>query len=222
MRPNRAAWFFAAGLTWLVLRGILAGSLPALAPAEIAHQGGWLLIIPALSLAASLTVPLFFASFLKFHRFVGQGALQAATVLALVASMLGFAMVLVTSLAVFGRPVPTAVGTSSTAPWIVTIVPFVVVGSLLAFMVTFWFQERGDPRLRLAAGIGALGALVSTVMALAVVLQAWSPNALPWYPAFSQSPSARLVGLAAAGALLWFLETFAVSYRDGSGDTGSV
>ncbi len=49
MQPTRAAWFFAAGIAWLVLRGILVHALPALHTDQIAQHGGPLLLIPLIS-----------------------------------------------------------------------------------------------------------------------------------------------------------------------------
>ena len=99
MKPTRAAWFFAAGLVWLVLRGILVHAVPLLRTENVAQQGGILLLIPLVSVIASLMVPFFFLSFLRHHRFDGQRALWAATGFASVASLLSFALVLISFVA---------------------------------------------------------------------------------------------------------------------------
>ena len=78
MQPTRAAWFFVAGLAWLVLRGIVGASVPALSAANVARNGVLLLVIPLCSVLASATIPLFFWSFLRHHPFAGQRGLRVA------------------------------------------------------------------------------------------------------------------------------------------------
>jgi hypothetical protein len=208
MRPTRAAWLFAAGLSWLVLRGILARALPALDPEMTAEWGGWPLIVQLLTLVASFTVPLFFCSFLIAEPFEDRRALGAATVLVAAASVASFVLVVlgfVTGLS------GSSAGSGAMLPRVAMAAPLLLVLSILTFLIVFWRQGGDDPRLRRAAGVAAVGALFPAAMMLVWALRTSFDSAFAWYPAFSRSPVAMLLGLAAAASLLWFLETFAVS-----------
>jgi len=99
MQPTRAAWFFAAGIAWLALRGILVHAMPSLRIDQIAQHGGLLLILPLISVVASLTAPLFFFSFLRRHRFTKRRVLQGATISAATAALLSSLLVLVSFIA---------------------------------------------------------------------------------------------------------------------------
>ena len=89
-----------------------------------------------------------------------------------------------------------------------------LVGSFLLFLVAFARSEAGNPGLRRAAVVGAVGAAVSTIMVVIWVGYLRFPELVDWYPAISGSLASRLTGLAAAGALIWFLETFATTYDE--------
>ena len=215
MNPSRAAWFFAAGLAWLVLRGILVRAIPAFGVAEIAQKGGLWLAVPVVSFAASLTVPVFFASFLRHHRFVRKGALRPATILALTASLLscalvGLALIATVRLSDIGEGLMAGVPS-----WIPTLIPVVFVVSIFLFLVAFSRAEEFARELRLAARIAAVGTSVPIVL-----ITAWMANSTlgvpSWYPAFSQGLAARVLGLAAAATLFWFLESFATRYSGSS------
>ena len=212
MQPTRAAWFFVAGLAWLVLRGIVGASVPALSAASVARNGGLLLIIPLCSVLASATIPLFFGSFLRHHSFAGQRALRGATLVALVASALSLALVVVSLIAISG-------GTSLVPPpkdhpmgWVVAVIPAFFVGALLVFLVAFARQCPCDPALRRAAWVAAVGALVPAVMMVAASVHSRFPDVMSWLPGVSSTLIYKGLGLAAAATLLWFAETFAVRY----------
>ncbi len=124
MQPTRAAWFFAAGLAWLALRGILVHALPSLRTDQIAQHGGLLLILPLISVVASLTAPLFFFSFLRRHRFSGRRILRSATIFAASAALLSSVLVLISFIV-------TARGTGAaeipfvlSSPWLFQAIPF--------------------------------------------------------------------------------------------------
>lgn len=212
MNPSRAAWIFAAGLAWLVLRGILVHAIPAFGAAEIARKGGLWLVVPLLSFAASLTAPVFFGAFLRFHRFARGGVLRPATILALTASLLSCGLVGLALIATV-RPSDLGAGWMAGAPsWVSTLIPLVFVVSIFLFLVAFSRAEEFAPVLRSAARVGAVGTSVPIVLIIA-----WMANSTfgvpSWYPAFSQGLAARVLGLAAAATLLWFLESFATHYR---------
>lgn len=211
MNPSRAAWFFAAGLAWLVLRGILVHAIPAFGAAEIAKKGGLWLVVPLLSFAASLTVPVFFAAFLRHHRFKLGGVLRPATILALTASLLSCALVGLALIATV-RPSDLGAGWMAVVPlWMTTLIPLVFVVSIFLFLVAFSRAGEFARELRFAARVGAVGTSVPIVL-----ITAWMANStigIPsWYPAFSQGLAARVLGLAAAATLFWFLESFATRY----------
>ncbi len=216
MHPTRAAWFFAAGIAWLALRGILVQALPQLRADQIAQQGGLFLIVPFVSVVASLTAPLFFLSFLRRHRFTEQLALKGATILALTASLLSSALVLMSFVIAVRGAVAAETPFVLSSPWLFQSIPLAFVGSLFLFLVVFTRQSGCDASLRRAAGVAAVGAVIPTIMIAAWVLHSRFEGALLWVPSFSQSLGAKVLGLAAAGSLLWFLETFAVSYDDGA------
>ena len=219
MQPTRAAWFFAAGIAWLALRGILVHALPSLRTDQIAQHGGPLLVIPLISVVASLAAPLFFFSFLRRHRFTGQRTLQGATVLAVTASLLASLLVLI-SFIVAARGTGTAeIPFVLSSPWLFQAIPLLFVGSIFLFLIAFARQSGCDAGLRRSAGVAAIGTLIPTVMIAAWTLHSRFEGVLLWYPSFSESLVAKILGLAAAGALLWFLETFAVSYADGAAAT---
>jgi len=216
MQPTRAAWFFAAGIAWLALRGILVHAMPSLRIDQIAQHGGLLLILPLISVVASLTAPLFFFSFLRRHRFTKRRVLQGATISAATAALLSSLLVLV-SFIVIARGFSTAeIPFVRSSPWLFQAIPLVFVGSIFIFLVAFARQSGCDVGLRRSAGIAAIGTLVPTVMIAAWTLHSRFEGVFLWYPPFSQSLVAKILGLAAAGTLLWFLETFAVSYDDGA------
>ena len=215
MKPTRAAWFFVVGLVWLVLRAILLQNLPQIRTDYIAEHGGMLLLIPLISVVASLTIPLFFLSFLRRHRFIRQRFLRFATVVAAVASLLSFIQS-VASLVAAAR------GLSSpdwpfllSSPRLLQANLLFLVGSFLLFLVAFARSDAGGPSLRKAAAVGAVGAAVSTIMVVVWVGYLRFPDLMDWYPAISRSPASRLTGLAAAGVLVWFLEAFATTYGEG-------
>ncbi len=208
MKPTRAAWFFIAGLVWLVLRGILLRSLPQIRTDYVAEHGGLLLLIPLASVVASLAVPLFFLSFLRHHRFTRQRLLQFATVVAAVASLVSFLLALASLVAAVRGIQP------PNWPLLFSSPRLFQTNSLLLFLLAFARSDAGNERLRKAAAVGAVGAAVSTIMVVVWVLYLRFPDLLAWYPAMSGSLVSKLMGLAAAGAFLWFLETFATTYDD--------
>ena len=213
MHPRRAAWLFAGGLAWLVLRGILIRTFPVMGAEQAFERGGVFLLVPLISLIASLTVPLFFFSFLFHNDFTGQRALKIATIIALTTSSLSFASV-VTGFVISIRGIePGGGGTAQLTLWLYTVVPLLFVASLVVFLAAFGGQSGFvDPRLRVAARIAAVGASVPVVMMVAWIVSTWVPGALPWVPDFSRSLVAKALGLAAAGSLLWFFESFATTY----------
>jgi len=215
MKPNRAAWFFVAGLVWLVLRAILLQGVPQIRTDYVAEHGGILLLIPLISVVASLAIPLFFLSFLRRHRFIRQRFLRFATVVAAVASLLSFVQ--------SGASLVAAFRGGSAPDWPFLLISprllqanlLFVVGSVLLFLVAFARSDAGNPRLRKAAAVGAVGAAVSTIMVVVWVGYLRFPDLLDWYPAVSRSLASRATGLAAAGTLVWFLEAFATTYSEG-------
>jgi hypothetical protein len=213
MNPTRAAWFFAAGLAWLVLRGILVQAFPVLRPESVAEQGGPLLIVPFLSVVASATIPLFFVSYLSRSPFDRRPVLRIATLVAVAASVAAFLLVLVSFARVVRGLGPGQSQSISTPSGPLTFIPLLLGASILFFLIVFARQGTRDPVLRRAAVIGAVGTAVPVVLITAWIIHGRFEGALPWYPAFSQSLAARVIGLAAAGGLLWFLETFAVRYE---------
>lgn len=215
MKPTRAAWFFVVGLLWLVLRGILLQPLPQIRTDHVAEHGGILLLIPLISVAANLAMPLFFLSFLRHHWFIRQRLLRFATVVALVASLASFTLAVASLVAaVRGIRAPDWPFVLS-SPRLLQANLLFLVGSLLLFLVAFARSDAGNARLRKAAAVGAIGAAVSTIMVVIWVFYLRFPDLLDWYPAISRGLASRLTGLAAAGALIWFLETFATTYDDG-------
>jgi hypothetical protein len=214
MKPTQAAWFFIAGLVWLVLRGILVQSLPQIRTDSVAEHGGLYLLIPFVSVVASLAVPVFFLSFLRHHRFEGQRFLQLATVAAAVAALLSFFLAGVVLVAVVRgiRPPDWPFLVSSPAVFQSTLL--LVVGSLVLFLVASARSDAFNARLRRAAAVGAVGAITSAIMVVVWVVHFRFPNLLDWYPVVSGSLFSNIVGLAAAGTLLWYLETFATCYGD--------
>ena len=215
MLPTRAAWFFAAGLAWLVLRGILVNAVPVLRTENIAQQGGLLLIIPLISVIASLTVPLFFLTFLRHHRFSGQRALQVMTILAVGASLLSLAVVIMSFVAIARGANAADTSIVLSAPWLFQAIPLLLVGSLFLFLTVFARQSGCSAGLCRAAAVGALGTLIPVIMISIWLIHSHFGDVFSWYPAVSHSLVAKVLGLAAAAALLWFLETFAVTYDDG-------
>lgn len=216
MNPTRAAWFFAVGLAWLVFRGILVHALPLMQADQIAQHGGLLMMIPLISVAASLTAPLFFLSFLRRHRFAGQRTMRGATILALTASLLSAVLALLSFVVIFGSADAAEIPIVRSSSWLFQAIPLIFVGSILFFLVVFSRQSGCNARLRRSAGVAAVGTLVPTILIAVWIFQAQVEGVLLWYPAFSQSLVAKVLGLAAAGTLLWFLETFALSYDDGA------
>lgn len=212
MGPNRAAWLFVAGLAWLVLRGILAHVFGWANAGEIAQHGGLAMLLPAISLVASLTMPLFFFSFLTHHPFENQAFLRGATLLALATSLFSFLLVLVSFVAILLEPGSRGAVLAAVPFRIVTAVPLLFVISIFLFLVAFARAEGKDERLRRAAVVGAVGTLIPLLIILGWIIHTSVAGSLPWYPEFSRSLIAKGMGLAAAGSLLWFLETFAVSY----------
>jgi len=212
MKPTRAAWLFAAGIAWLVLHAILVHALPMLRNEHVAQHGGLSLVVPLLSVIAIGTVPLFFLSFLFHHPFDQRRLLFVATVVAAVASLLSFAMVVQVFVATAGGRSLAETGVIPAAPWLNQAVPLVVVTSVVLFLAVFALQSGCRASLRRAATVGAIGTLISMMMIVAWVIHSRVEGALPWYPGVSQSLAAKILGLTAAGALLWFLEAFAVSY----------
>lgn len=217
MRPTRAAWLFVAGIAWLVLRGILARSIPALQPERVAESGGLWLLVPLLSVVASLTIPLFFISFLRRHDFAGQPWLLAATRFAVAAATASFLLVTFSYVGLMRGTGSAVVGRADAAPWLIQVVPMALVLSLIAFLLTFARQSPSPPALRRAAMVAAAGAVVPALLMAAWMVYARAPESVSWWPEVASSLPARLVGLAGAAALVWFLESFATSYPDGRG-----
>ena len=216
MNPTRAAWFFVAGLAWLVLRSILVHAVPQLRADHVAEQGGLLLFIPLISVVASLAAPLFFLSFLRHHPFPRQRLLQITTVFAAIASLLSFALVLMAFVTTIGGVRITDSSSLLFVSWLLQTIPLLFVGSLFLFLVAFAQSDVGNQVLRRAAAVGAVGAMIPSMMIAAWVIHSRFPEHLTWYPAISQSLAAKVLGLAAAGTLLWFLETFATTYDPGA------
>ena len=168
-----------------------------------------------ISVVANLAMPLFFLSFLRHHRFIRQRLLRFATVVALVASLASFTLAVASLVAaVRGIRAPDWPFVLS-SPRLLQANLLFLVGSLLLFLVAFARSDVGNARLRKAAAVGAIGAAVSTIMVVIWVFYLRFPDLLDWYPAISRGLASRLTGLAAAGALIWFLETFATTYDDG-------
>lgn len=214
MKPTRAAWLFAAGLAWLVLRAILVQSVPALRTEQMAQDGGFRLIFPLLSVAASATAPLFFFSFLCQHSFLNRRLFRAVTVVTATASLLSFALASLALVAAVRGGILAESPIISSAPWLYHAIPLFFVGSVVVFLVFFVRQSGCRGGLRRAAAAGAIGTTVSLMMIAGWVIFSRLEGALPWLPSASQSLFAKILGLAAAASLLWFLETFAVSYDD--------
>lgn len=212
MKPTRAAWLFAAGLAWLVLRAVLVQAVPLLRTDQLTERGGLLLVVPLISVAASLTIPLFFGSFLLHHDFSHRPLFRTVAIAAALSSLGSFGLVVVSFVANVLGGSPTESGIIFAAPWLYQLIPLFFVGSLVPFLAVFAKQSEFGAGLRRAATAGAVGSLVSTVMIVAWVIHSRVEGALTWYPAVSQGWVAKILGLAAAGTLLWFLETFAVSY----------
>jgi hypothetical protein len=213
MQPTRAAWLFAAGLVWLVLRGLLLPVFPFLGTENAARAGGWMLAIPTLSVAASLAVPLFFFSFLRHHRFEAQPVLRAATVAVLITSVLSCAVVALSWIDAVRGAAPQHGIIAGFAPWLIVVVPAAFIVSIFVFLVAFALQCPCPPGLRRSAAVAAVGTLVPIFLVAGWVLHSHGGGWLPWFPAFSRSIPVRVIGLAAAGTLLLFLESFAVGYR---------
>jgi hypothetical protein len=215
MNPSRAAWCFAAGLAWLVLRGILVHAIPAFGAAEIAQKGGLWLGVPLLSFAASLTAPIFFGAFLRHHPFASRGTLRLTTIFALTASVLSCVLVGLALVATV-RGSDLGAGRMAGVPsWFSTLIPLAFVVSIFLFLVAFSRADGVTPKLRSAARVAAVGTSVPIVL-----IAAWIANSAfgvpAWYPAFSRGLAARVLGLAAAATLLWFLESFATRYGRGA------
>ena len=215
MKPTRAAWLFAAGLAWLVLRGILVNAIPALRADRIAQEGGSWLLVPLLSFVASLAAPVFFISFLRHHSFLGRPALRSATIFAVVASVLSCGLVMISLVATAGVFNLGSGGTGVMDRWLPAVIPLLFVVSIFLFLFALARSTDLNPGLRSAARVGAISTSIPILMILA-----WIGNSLfgipAWYPAFSQGLVAKLLGLSAAAALFWFLESFARRYgRDG-------
>lgn len=211
MKPTRAAWFFAAGLAWLALRGILVQSFPSLSAGRIAQEGGFWLTIPALSFVASLAAPVFFIAFLRHHPFAGDKGLRYVTIFAVVASVLSCLLVLVSLLTVSGAIDVGFEWLGAMNGWLPALIPLMFVVSIFLFLSVFARTSDVDQEIRSAAAVGAIGTLIPFLLILA-----WIANSvfglLAWYPAFSQSLVAKILGLAAAAALFRFLESFATRY----------
>jgi len=213
MGPNRAAWLFVAGLAWLVLRGILAQVFEWASVGGTGQQGGLAVLLSAISLAASFTIPLFFFSFLTHHSFEHRVHLRWATLLALIGSLFSFLLVLVSFLAIMLGPESRTTVLAAVPSWATTIVPLLFVLSIFLFLAAYALRGEEDSRLRRAATIGAVGTLVPLMMMIGWIINTRVTGALPWFPDLSRSLVAQVLGLASAGSLLWFLETFAVSYE---------
>jgi len=218
MKPTRAAWLFAAGLAWLVLRGILVNAFPALRAERIAQDGGIWLLIPLLSFVASLAAPVFFISFLRHHSFAGRPVLRSLTLFAVVASVLSCGLVMVSLGATAGVIDLGSGRTGVMDRWLPAVIPFLFVVSIFLFLFALARSSDLDPGLRSAARVGAISTSIPILMILA-----WIGSSLfgvpAWYPAFSQGLVAKLLSLSAAAALFWFLESFARRY-DRDGDVG--
>lgn len=219
MKPTRAAWFFVAGLVWLVLRGILVQALPQIRTDYLAENGGVLLLIPMISVVASLAVPVFFLTFLRHHSFEGQRMLRIATSIAAVASVLAFFLAVAALVTAIKGIRPPDWSWLLSSPGLRQTILILLIGSLFLFLLIFARSGSFPERLRKAASVGAVGAMVSMVMVVVWVLYSRFPDSLVWYPAVSGSLFSRITGLAAAGTLLWFLETFATTYDD-AGESG--
>ena len=214
MRPTRAAWFFAAGLAWLVLRGILVQAVPMLRTEEVARHGGILLLLPLLSVAASLAAPVFFISFLRHHDFSERRALKMATVVAALASLISFALVTMSFVAAARGISPADLPVVHLLPWLFQAIPLLFVGSLCLFLAVFSRRSGCAKGLCSTAAVAAVAMLIPTIMIAAWVVQVRYGEFLQWYPDFSRSLTAKGLGIVAAAALLWFLETFATTYGD--------
>lgn len=220
MKPTRAAWFFVAGLVWLVLRGILVQSVPQIRTDYLAEHGGILLLIPLISVVAGMAVPVFFLTFFRHHRFEGQRMLQIATGFAASASVVAFMLAVAALVAAVKGVRPPNWPWLVSSPGLLQTTLLLLVGSLFLFLLTFAGSGAFGPRLRKSAAVGAVGAMVSMIMVVVWVLYSRFPDLLAWYPAISGSLLSKFTGLAAAGTLLWFLETFATTYeenREGGG-----
>jgi hypothetical protein len=220
MRPNRAAWLFAVGLAWLVLRGLLAQTFPVFGTEQAVSQGGFWLLVPLASVLASVAVPLFFFSFLRHHGFESQSGLQVATAIALAASILSSVLVILSFVdAVRGAGAAGGM-TAARAPWLLQAAPAAFIVSVFAYLVAFAVQCRCPRHLRRNALVASVGALVPILLVSAWLVHGAGDGLLPWFPAFSRSPFVKVLGLAAAGTLLFFLERFAVGYDpDATGRT---
>jgi len=211
MKPTRAAWFFAAGLAWLVLRGIFVDSFPSLGAGRIAQEGGIWLAVPVLSFFASLAAPVFFIAFLRHHPFSGQKGLWSVTVFAVIASVLSCLLVLVSLITTAGVVDVEFGWMGAMIEWLPAVIPLGLVVSIFLFLSMLAGTGDVDREIRSAAGVGAIGTLIPCLLILA-----WIANSLfgllPWYPAFSQSLAAKVLGLGAAAALFRFLESFATRY----------
>lgn len=214
MKPTRAAWFFAAGLVWLVLRGILVQSVPQIRTDYLAEHGGVLLLIPLISVVAGMAVPVFFLTFLHHHRFEGQRMLQIATGVAAIASVGAFILAVAALVAAVKGVQPADWPWLVSSPGLLQTTLLLLVGSLSLFLLAFAGSGAFGARLRKSAAVGAVGAMVSMIMVVVWVLYARFPDLLAWYPTISGSLLSKLTGLAAAGTLLWFLETFATTYEE--------
>jgi hypothetical protein len=212
MKPTRAAWFFAAGLGWLVARALLVKAFPAIHPDQIFTQGGPWLLIPLVSFLASLTPPYFFLSLYRAHDMSGDRGLRWSTIAAVVGSVLSSMLVLISLVLVIRRTVFEAGSFPFPVEGILWLIPFSFVLSMLVFFV-FLSRARGiDPAIRSAARVAAAGTAIPILMMLAWAAHRLS-GGLSWYPGFSQGLGGRILGLAAAAALFFFLETFATRYR---------
>ncbi len=147
--------------------------------------------------------------------------LQGATLFAAVVSLFSSVLVLAESV-ILARGAGTAgIPSLLSSPWLVQVIPFLVVGSLFVFLLIFSWQSGCGPGLRRSAMVAAVGTLIPIGMMSIWVLHARTEGAFMWYPSFSHGLVAKIFSLAAAGALLWFLEAFAVSYGDGNQSTES-
>lgn len=219
MQPSRAAWCFAAGLAWLVLRGILVHAFPVLGTDHIAGRGGLLLAIPLLSVVAALTAPLFFGSLLRRWRWAARGRLRAFTMLAAAASTLAFLLVLFSFAAVAkGGGGPAGVTPAAESSWWLQAIPLFFVASIFLFLVAVSVEPGLDGELRRAATVASIGTIVPIAMMIAWIVYSQFDGLLLWYPGVSQSLGARILSVAAAASLLWFLETFASSGANAGAD----
>ena len=142
MQPNRAAWFFAAGLAWLVLRGIVVQAFPALGAGPLEATGALSVAVRLLTVVASASVPGFFISFLANHRFVAQPLLKGSTVLAAVTSLGSFALVLFSFVVSFGDAGSTTGGGIRLIDRVVTSVPLLFVVSVFLFLAAFYLCRK--------------------------------------------------------------------------------